>query len=81
MTQYETKSKNLVEGILDLVDLLVQTNTEIELQIVANEAEAENSKQRIEQLGVENESLAKVKANNEAFVNEITATIERFKEV
>lgn len=81
MTQYETKSKNLVEGILDLVDLLVQTNTEIELQIVANEAEAENSKQRIEQLGVENESLAKVKANNEAFVTEITATIERFKNV
>lgn len=81
MTQYETKSNNLVKGILDLVDLLVQTNTEIELQIVANEAEAENSKQRIEQLGVENEELAKVKANNEAFVNEITATIERFKEV
>lgn len=81
MTQYETKSKNLIAGILDLVNLLVQTNTEIELQIVANVAEAENSKQRIEQLGVENENLAKVKANNEAFVTEITATIERFKSV
>lgn len=81
MTQYETKSKNLIKGILDLVNMLVQTNTEIELQIEANKAEAEHSKQRIEQLGVENESLAKVKADNEAFVTEITATIERFKNV
>lgn len=81
MTQYETKSKNLIEGNLDLVDLLAQTNGEIEMQIEANKAEAENSKARIEQLGVENEELAKVKANNEAFVTEITATIERFKEV
>lgn len=81
MTQYETKSKNLIEGILNLVDLLGQTNTEIELQIEANKAEAEHSKQRIEQLGVENEELAKVKADNEAFVAEIKATIERFKNV
>lgn len=81
MTQYETKSKNLINGILDLVNMLALTNVEIDNKIVANKAEAENSKQRIEQLGVENESLAKVKANNEAFVTEITATIERFKEV
>lgn len=81
MTQYETKSKNLIDGILQLVDLLAQTNGEIEMKIEANKAEAENSKARIEQLGVENEKLAKVKANNEAFVAEITATIERFKEV
>lgn len=81
MTQYETKSKNLIEGILDLVELLVQTNTEIELKIEANKAEAEHSKQRIEQLGVENENLAKAKANNEAFVTEIKAIVERYKNV
>lgn len=81
MTQYETKSKNLIDGILQLVDLLVQTNTEIELQITANKAEAENSKQRIEQLGIENENLAKQKESNEAFVGEITAIIERYKNV
>lgn len=81
MTQYETKSKNLIEGILDMVELLVQTNTEIELKIEANKAEAENCGQRIEQLGVENEGLVKVKANNEAFVTEITAIVERYKNV
>ena len=81
MTQCETKSKNLIDGILQLVDMLVQNNTEIELKIEANKAEAEHSKQRIEQLGVENEELAKVKADNEAFVAEIKATIERFKNV
>ena len=81
MTQYETKSKNLIEGILNLVNLLVQTTGEIELQIEANKAEAENSKQRIEQLGIENENLAKQKASNEAFVGEITALIERYKNV
>ena len=81
MTIHETKSKNLIEGILNLVDLLVQTNNEIALQIEANKAEAELSKQRIEQIGVENESLAKQKASNEAFVGEITALIERYKNV
>lgn len=81
MTQYETKSENLISGILDLVNMLVQTNNEIELQIKANKAEAENSKARIEQLGVENENLVKRKADNEAFVAEITATIERFQNV
>lgn len=81
MTQYETKSKNLIDGILQLVDLLAQTNGEIEMKIEANKAEAENSKARIEQIGVENEELAKVKADNEAFVAEIKATIERFKNV
>ncbi len=81
MTQYETKSENLISGILDLVNMLVQTNNEIELQIKANKAEAENSKARIEQLGVENENLVKRKADNEAFVAEITATIERFRNV
>ena len=81
MTQYETKSKNLIEGILNLVALLVQTNGEIEMQIEANKAEAELSKQRIEQIGVENENLAKQKESNEAFVGEITALIERYKNV
>lgn len=81
MTQYETKSKNLIDGIVQLVNLLVQTNGEIELQIEANKAEAENSKQRIEQLGIENENLAKQKESNEAFVGEITALIERYKNV
>ena len=81
MTIHETKSKNLIEGILDLVDLLVQTNNEIGLQIEANKAEAELSKQRIEQIGVENENLAKQKESNEAFVGEITALIERYKNV
>ena len=81
MTIHETKSKNLIEGILDLVDLLVQTNNEIGLQIEANKAEAELSKQRIEQIGVENENLAKRKESNEAFVGEITALIERYKNV
>ena len=81
MTQYETKSKNLIDGIVQLVDLLVQTNNEIELQITANKAEAENSKQRIEQLGIENENLAKQKESNEAFVGEITALIGRYKNV
>ena len=81
MTQYETKSKNLIEGILNLVDMLVQTNNEIGLQIEANKAEAELSKQRIEQIGVENENLAKQKESNEAFVGEITALIERYKNV
>lgn len=81
MTQYETKSKNLIDGIVQLVNLLVQTNGEIEMQIEANKAEAENSKQRIEQIGVENENLAKQKASNEAFVGEITALIERYKNV
>ena len=81
MTQYETKSENLISGILDLVNMLAQTNNEIELQIEANKAEAENSKARIEQLGVENKNLVKRKADNEAFVAEITATIERFRNV
>lgn len=81
MTDLELKSKNLIEGILPLVDMLAQTNGEIEMRINANNAEAESSKQRIEQLGAENENLAKVKANNEAFVTEITATIERFRNV
>ena len=81
MTIHETKSKNLIEGILNLVDLLVQTNNEIGLQIEANKAEAELSKQRIEQIGVENENLAKQKESNEAFVGEITALIERYKNV
>ena len=81
MTQYETKSKNLIDGIVQLVNLLVQTNGEIELQIEANKAEAENSNQRIEQLGIENENLAKQKESNEAFVGEITALIERYKNV
>lgn len=81
MTQYETKSKNLIDGILNLVDMLVQTNNEIGLQIEANKAEAELSKQRIEQIGIENENLAKQKASNEAFVGEITALIERYKNV
>ena len=81
MTQYETKSKNLIDGILNLVDMLGQTNNEIGLQIEANKAEAELSKQRIEQIGVENENLAKQKASNEAFVGEITALIERYKNV
>lgn len=81
MTDLELKSKNLIEGILPLVDMLAQTNGEIEMRINANNAEAESSKQRIEQLGVENENLAKVKANNEAFVTEITGIIERFRNV
>ena len=81
MTIHETKSKNLIEGILNLVDMLVQTNNEIGLQIEANKAEAELSKQRIEQIGVENENLAKQKESNEAFVGEITALIERYKNV
>ena len=81
MTQYETKSKNLIDGILNLVDMLVQTNNEIGLQIEANKAEDELSKQRIEQIGVENENLAKQKESNEAFVGEITALIERYKNV
>ena len=81
MTQYETKSQNLIEGIVKLVDMLVQTNTEIALQIEANNAEAENSKQRIEQLGIENKNLVKQKESNEAFIGEITALIERYKNV
>lgn len=79
MTQYETKSQNLVEGILDIIDLLDKTNTEIDLKLESNKAEAENSKQRIEQLRVESENLTKVKANNETFAAEIKATVERFK--
>lgn len=81
MTDLELKSKNLIEGILPLVDMLAQTCGEIEMRINANNAEAESSKQRIEQLGVENKNLAKVKANNEAFVTEITGIIERFRNV
>lgn len=81
MTIHETKSKNLIEGILQLVGALVQTNSEIEMQINANNAEAENSKQRIEQLGIENENLVKQKESNEAFIGEITALIERYKNV
>lgn len=81
MTNLELKSKNLIDGILQLVDLLAQTDREIEIQINANKSEAENSKQRIEQLGVENENLVKLKADNEAFVKEITEIIERFRNV
>ncbi len=81
MENYELKSQNLIDGIISLVNMLVQTNGEIDKKIEANKAEAESSKQRIEQLGVDNENLAKVKANNEAFAKEITATIERFRNV
>lgn len=81
MTRYENKSKNLIDGILQLVDLLVVTNGEIDAQINANNTEAENSKQLIEQLGIDNENLVKLKADNEAFIKEITATIERFRNV
>lgn len=79
MTQYEIKSKNLIDGILQLVGALVQTNSEIEKQIEVNKQTAENCRQSIEQLGIDNENLAKVKTNNEAFVTEITELIERFK--
>lgn len=81
MTQYETKSKNLIEGILNLVALLVETNGEIGAQIEANKQTAEQCRQSIEQLGIENENLAKQKESNEAFIGEITAIIERYKNV
>ena len=81
MTHLEIKSKNLIDGITQLVHALVQTNSEIEKQIETNKAEAENCKQTIEQLGTNNEKLGERKAKNEAFVNEITELIERYKNV
>ena len=79
MTNYELKSKNLIDGIFQLVGALVQTNGEIEKQIEENNLTAENCRQSIEQLGIDNKDLEKLKISNEAFVNEITELIEKFK--
>lgn len=69
------KSESLIKGIEQLITQLKNTNEEIAMQIKANESAVEQAYANAEQLLKDNESLAALRADNEAFIAKVTEII------
>lgn len=69
------KSESLVKGIEQLVNELKNTNGEITVQIQMNEGRVEQAHADIEQLRKDNDALATLRAENEAFIAKVTELI------
>ena len=69
------KSESLVKGIEQLVNELKNTNGEITVQIQMNDGRVEQAHADIEQLRKDNDALATLRAENEAFIAKVTELI------
>lgn len=69
------KSESLVKGIGQLLAELKKTNGEIDVQIQMNEGRVEQAHADIEQLRKDNDALATLRAENEAFIAKVTELI------
>lgn len=69
------KSESLVKGIEQLVNELKNTNGEITAQIQMNDGRVEQAHADIEQLRKDNDALATLRAENEAFIAKVTELI------
>lgn len=72
---FRAKSENLVKGIGQLVNELKNTNGEITVQIQMNDGRVEQAHADIEQLRKDNDALATLRAENEAFIAKVTELI------
>ena len=71
----KNKSQGFKEGFINLVNLMIETNKEIEAQMKANEATVVQAQASIEQLHRDNEELAVLRAENEKFIAEMQRVI------
>ena len=71
----QTKSQGFKDGFINLVNLMIETNKEIEAQMKANEATVAQAQVSIEQLHRDNEELAALRAENEKFIAEMQRVI------
>lgn len=71
----KNKSQGFKEGFINLVNLMIETNKEIEAQMKANEATVVQAQVSIEQLHRDNEELAVLRAENEKFIAEMQRVI------
>lgn len=69
------KSENLKKGIGSLLTELKKTNGEITVQIQMNDGRVEQAHADIEQLRKDNDALATLRAENEAFIAKVTELI------
>lgn len=69
------KSESLVKGIEQLVNELKNTNGEITVQIQMNDGRVEQAHADIAQLRKDNDALATLRAENEAFIAKVTELI------
>lgn len=71
----KNKSQGFKEGFVNLVNLMIETNKEIEAQEKANEAAIAQAEANIAHLHRDNDELAALKADNEKFIAEMQRVI------
>lgn len=67
----QAKSEALKKSVQTILNELKNTNNEIVAQMQMNEASAVQKNAEIEQLHVDNEGLAVLKADNETFISKV----------
>ncbi len=71
----KNKSQGFKEGFINLVNLMIETNKEIDAQMKQNEAMVAQAQASIAQLHRDNEELATLRAENEKFIAEMQRVI------